>query len=224
MRVDPEIRKRMRAAYVLLQGKEISISTFEQCRILIKGLDPRVDKKLTICSQALEKLQKIQSGDLITLSVEMLPEESEEQQKRKKIVLTFITTLRDLRSEIKRVEKEFAKADGYETPWQQFIAHLKGPFGIVTILAVIIVGIVLWQNRPIEPSPPDSSTIQVIEFQGKQIPLTQLQVGKGPECDQVSHYHARNEMSVKALDGTVVADPGECGFGKVSEVKVIELK
>src|SRR5262245_43239735 len=130
MTFDPEIQKRMRAAYVLLQGKEISISTFEQVRILIKGLDPRVDKKLAICSEALEKVQKIQKGDIILLSSEILPEDTEEQKKRKKIIIFFITTLRDLRSEIKRVEKEYAKASGQETRWQQIVAQAKGPLGI----------------------------------------------------------------------------------------------
>ncbi len=146
MRVDPEIWKRMRAAYVLLQGREISISTFEQVRILIKGLDPRVDKKLSICSEALEKLQKIQNGDIILLSVEGLPEESEEQKKRKKIVTLFITTLRDLKSEIKRVEKEYAKTRPPQTQWEWIISVVKGPLGIVIIIAVIVVGFALLQK------------------------------------------------------------------------------
>lgn len=146
MRVDPEIWKRMRAAYVLLQGREISISTFEQVRILIKGLDPRVDKKLSVCSESLEKLKKIQNGDIILLSVDELLEESEEQKKRKKITLLFISTLRDLRSEIKRVEKEFAKTRPPQTQWEWISSLVKGPLGIVTIIAVIIVGFALLEK------------------------------------------------------------------------------
>lgn len=145
MRVDSEIHKRMRAAYVLLQGKEISISIFEQVVILIKGLEPRVDKKLSLCSEALDTLQKIQKGDVIMLSADTLPEETDEQKKRKKTILFFITSLRDLRSEIKRVEKAFAKVSGQKNRWEQIVFYLKKPFGIITMVIVVIVSFLIIQ-------------------------------------------------------------------------------
>lgn len=225
MRVDSEMRKRMRAAYILLQGQEISISTFEQVRILIKGLHPGVDKKLTICSKALSTLQKIKEGDVILLSAETLPEKTENQKKQKKALLLFISAFRDLRSEVHRVEKEFAKAgDELTTRWEHVMIAAKGSFGIVTIAAVIIVSVALLQNRPSQDAVMQKASVKVIEYQGKQIPLSELRVGKGPECDEESHYHAHNNISIKTLDGTIITDPGDCGFGKVANIRIVEVK
>ena len=70
--------------------------------------------------------------------------------------------------------------------------------------------------------------MQVIEFQGKQIPLTELKIGKGPECldttgQEVPHYHAVVGTFAKDRTGQDVADPGVCGFGKVTDTKVVEV-
>ena len=65
--------------------------------------------------------------------------------------------------------------------------------------------------------------VKVIIFRNKEVPIAQVHVSKGPECDKEPHYHA-NTGSVKALDGTVFTDPGECGYGKVTEVPVKDLQ
>lgn len=57
-------------------------------------------------------------------------------------------------------------------------------------------------------------TIQVIDYAEKKIPLTQVHSVTGLECDEEAHYHAISG-SATALDGAVIADPGECGYGKV---------
>ncbi len=66
--------------------------------------------------------------------------------------------------------------------------------------------------------------IQVILFGDKQIPLSELHIGQAhiPHCDS-PHYHAITGR-VTALDGTVLQDPGDCGFGKVKDVKIIEVE
>ena len=68
----------------------------------------------------------------------------------------------------------------------------------------------------------------MIVFNGKQIPLTELTTGQGPEClngsNETPHYHAKDHTSAQALDGSTVSDPGGCGFGKVKEVQVIEVE
>jgi hypothetical protein len=72
----------------------------------------------------------------------------------------------------------------------------------------------------------EQEKIKVIVVNGKKVPLEQVHVGKGPECDseqnQLPHYHA-NAGSVTALDGTVTPDPGGCGYGKVRDVPVEEV-
>ena len=66
----------------------------------------------------------------------------------------------------------------------------------------------------------------MIIVRGKKVPLAQVHVGTGPECDseanQIPHYHA-NAGSVTALDGAVLSDPGGCGYGKVRDIPVEEV-
>lgn len=69
--------------------------------------------------------------------------------------------------------------------------------------------------------------IKVIIVQGKKVPIAQVHVGKGPEClfengKEAPHYHA-NQGEVTALDGTVLKDPGGCGYGKVKDVPVEDV-
>src|ERR1700682_4101940 len=111
MQMPPDTHEKVISVYQLLQGETISISTFEHVRTILKGLHPKVDKKLEICSKALDKLQKIQSGDIITLSAERFPEDTEEKRKRKKVLLFFINSLKNLKGEIKRIDAEFTQAN-----------------------------------------------------------------------------------------------------------------
>jgi len=48
-------------------------------------------------------------------------------------------------------------------------------------------------------------------------------VGHGPDCDS-PHYHGLSEVSVKTTDGSLMTDPGGCGFGKVKDVSVIDVQ
>lgn len=61
--------------------------------------------------------------------------------------------------------------------------------------------------------------VKAIEYQWKYIPVDQLHSFTGPECDEAAHWHA-NAWSAKATDGTTISDPGDCGYGKVAQVKV----
>ncbi len=248
MRIPSATNEKMMSAYQLLQEETINVSTFEHIRTIVKGIHPEVDKKLEICSQALSKLQKIQSGDVITLSAEGLPEETEKQKKRKKALLFFISSLKNLQNEMKRVDAELTQANKNDGPsiqnqltaWGRIIKFAKGPFGVVTLIAIVVVGFSLLQGHKtqnssvstrdlISPSvvSNNKSKIQVIVFNGKQIPLTQFYIGHGPDCLDINnptpHYHAKNG-SVTALDGTVIRDPEGCGFGKVKDVQVVEVE
>lgn len=61
--------------------------------------------------------------------------------------------------------------------------------------------------------------IDVIEYGGKLIPISELYKFTGPECDKDEHWHA-NQGSAKALDGTVVVDSSDCGFGKTKDTPI----
>lgn len=225
------------AAHRLLTEETTSREKFEAVRALIKGINPQIDKLLAESSKAISNLEKFQKGDFVQLSAESLPEETEEEKKRKRAVLLFIKSWKDLQSEVERVRSEFGKER--ETPSEQassigrIVSLAKGPFGIITLAAVVIVGtmFVLNSGRK-EPqrtsvfSPtntPAKSKIQVIEFQGKQIPLSEINERSGADCDS-PHYHAKDHTSAKALDGSTVSDPGACGFGRVHEVEIVELE
>jgi len=237
-----DTHKKIMSAYQLLQGEAISVNTFEHIRTILKDLHPKVDEKLEICSKALDKLQKIQSGDVITLSAEGLAEDTEEKRKRKKTLLLFINSLKNLKSEIKRVDAEFTQAHAHGNSLQnqltalgRIIGFAKGPFGAVTLIALVIVGFLLFQRHKtqnttvvnpknyISPTTVsnNSSKIQIIMYNGKQVPLSQLYIGHGSDCDS-PHYHAITGR-VTTLDGSVIPDPENCGYGKLKDVQVTEV-
>lgn len=240
MLMPKDTHQKLMSAYDLLSQGSISIGSFENIRTVLKGIHPGVDEKLEICSKALEKLQKLQSGDVISLTVEGLPEETEEKKKRKKTLLFLINSIKNLQSEIKRVEKEFKlqqNKSGQQNvkSWGRIIGSAKGPLGLVTIAAIAIVGVSLFLgsskkqagvSQPLPTSEISGQLVKVIMFGDKQIPLSQFWIGQGPDCGGggVPHYHAAQNGVVTAMDGTKIQDPEGCGFGKVSETKVIEVQ
>lgn len=226
--------EKIMSGYHLLTGATISVSSFEHFRTLVKGLHPKLDEKLEACSRALSTVQKLQSGDIITLSAESLAEDTEEKKERKKALLLWIRSIKDLRSEIERIDAEFTRAskNGNSTQSQvsalgRIICYAKGPMGVVTLVALVaVVGFSLFlkPRAQVTVSSPASSSkkVQVITYQGKQIPLNQLYVGHGYDCDS-PHYHAVTG-SVTALDGTVIPDPENCGYGKLKDVQASEVE
>lgn len=249
--MDPlDIKKRIFVAHKLLTEKTTSKQKLESVKALIKGINPRIDTFLENSSKALTDLEKFQKGEAIELAAEYLPENTEEEKKRKKALLWFIRNWKSLHSEVDRVKKEFEQGNqGTEQKIQsggRIAAFAKGPFGLMTALAVIIVislsiiGGKKTETNKTTPTPPNliptSTTestssrqkIQVIIVDGKQIPLTELITGQGSECldggNEASHYHAKDHIAAKALDGTTVSDPGGCGFGKVKEVAVVDVE
>lgn len=223
-------QEKFNAAFDLLSGSTISLDTFHQVHSLVKGIHPRVDEKLEVVSKALKDLQKVMDGDVITLSAEHLSEKTEREKKRKKKLLFFIYSVKDLSAEIKRVETELSQANSQmgNDAWHfgKILKYAKGPFGLVTIIAVVIVVATLFvskkgvQNTVIKPTvTPSGKQIQVITYQGHLIPVNAFFVGNGPDCDS-PHYHAPQETTVTALDGTILSDPGGCGFGKVKDMQI----
>lgn len=227
--------EKINSALLLLQGETISLDTFSQVVTLLKGIHPEIDKKLAVSSEILSKLQKIQNCDVIALSADTLPEETEEEKKRKKALIFFINSIHNLKSEIKRIESELKKSDN-SSKFDRIVYGAKGPFGIITLIAVILVGISLFvmakgntdRQKPTPPNQSKSTSVKVIMFDGKSIPITEFYIGHGPDCagGGVPHYHALNRQTetVKALDGTIIHDPLGCGFGKVKDTQVIEIE
>lgn len=231
MKLPPDSHEKMMTAYQMLGQDMLSISMFENIRILLKGVHPEIDKKLEICSKALSILQKIQSGDVVTLTAEHLPEDTEKKKKRKKTWLFFIQTIKDLQSEMKRIDSELRTSQSSQNQfmsWGRIVKFAKGPFGLTTLVALVVIGIsVVFIHSTAKsaitnlPSVPTKvhKQVEVIMYNNKQLPLSGLYIGHGTDCDS-PHYHAING-AVTALDGTVVVDPEGCGFGKVKDTSVV---
>lgn len=232
--------RRFLAAYKLLSENSTTLDRFESVRDLLYGFNPKVDKILNSCSETLSKIEKLQKGEVIALTTEGLPENSEEEKRRKRTILLFIRSWKQLQSEVERVKNELEEGNGQKSLEQNFLSgakivnFAKGPFGIITILAVVLIGIFAVsssksQNKTIHQANLEEtkSKIQVINFNDKKIPLSALIIGEGSECltkgKTVAHYHAKDHQTVGATDGSIVSDPGGCGFGKVDEVSVLEI-
>ncbi|MBI2611660.1 hypothetical protein HYW54_02860 [Candidatus Gottesmanbacteria bacterium] len=141
-------KEKVEAAFQLLSEETTTFEKFEKIRILIKGINPSLDKKLDSASDAVNKLQKLQKGEVIELSAEILPEDTEEDKKRKKAILFFISKWKELRSEVKRINDLYQQAgsDGKITAEEhanilgKTFSLAKGPLGIITIGALLVVG------------------------------------------------------------------------------------
>lgn len=256
-----QLRQKVEAAAKVLNGESTTFDKLESALTLLKGASPNVDKKLDRVLFHLSNLRNLQEGDIVELTLASLPERDEKEKKRKKARLILLRAIGELRSEIERVQKDLSKEErGEQTSTQTLgntFAFAKGPFGIITLVAVGVVATLLFLNRgkseksaiisvsptpspavatpspvsqtpsPRSPSPVAGGKIQVITFDGKKVPLSQLDVLTGPDCtnspSEAPHYHAANSQYVTSLDGTQINDPGGCAFGKVSETAVEEI-
>ncbi len=216
-----EIKERILAAADLLSGREVSLGKFESVRALVKGVNPKIDVILEQCSKNLSKIEKLRQGEVIELSVEELLEQTDEQKKRKKAIIFFLRSWKDLRGEVDRVKGELAGSSTSASSLGRILALAKGPLGLVTLAAVVIVIGSQFVGKT-SPAPLPKPRTKVIIFADKKILLDSLYVGTGTDCDS-PHYHAKDHISVISLDGTKVSDPGGCGFGKVAETPVQEI-
>jgi hypothetical protein len=142
-----ETKKRLTAARALFDDASTTREKFNSVRTLVKDIHPNIDTALAKCAEALATLDKIKEGDVIMLSAENLPENTDEQKKRKKYLLLFITNWRQLKREIIRVEAELeAGKDVHSTGeqasmWHKIFGVAKGPLGVITLVALGVVGI-----------------------------------------------------------------------------------
>lgn len=184
--MDPHlIQDRIRAADRLLQAENTTLGQIESVRTLLKGINPKVDTLLASCTKSLSKIDKLQSGDIIALSAEAIPELTEDQKRKKKVLLLFLSSWKQLKSEVRRVEKELAgskTAAQKTTSIGRIIGLAKGPLGLVTLIAV---GLVLLNSASVkinitndrcEPITPVSSI--PIRIPGLSLPKDTIAAGE----------------------------------------------
>lgn len=225
-----DYQEKIKKAYVLLAEESTSLEKFESVRSLIKGINPKIDKLLDKCSKALSDYETLQEGKVIELTIDYLPQNTEKEKQRKKRLLLLIRLWNDLKSEVERAKTELNnnKNQTQTESFSKLVLKAKGPLGIITVAAVVLVGTFAFLNSPKENKvvieENNKETIKVIIVNDKKIPLDNLVIGVGVECDNSEHYHAKDHISAKALDGGSVTDPGGCGFGKVKETQIVEIE
>lgn len=142
-------REKIRAALGLLMEKTTTLSKFEKIRTLISGVNPKIDKALSEISSIIKSLQKIENVEVIDLTLEALPEKTDKDKKRKKLLLLLLSSWKNLRSEVERVQSLYEKAGSdkeisaseHASILGKSFALAKGPLGLVTVAAVVIVGV-----------------------------------------------------------------------------------
>lgn len=148
-----DARKRLQAAQVLLLEPSTTREKFNSVRDLVRGINPHLDSALSRIEQHLATWSHIESGDVIHLTADHLPENTEEEKKRKKWLLLFINSWKQLKSEVARVQTELDASQGSNAPSDtgsligRILWKAKGPLGIVTVLAV---GVVALQQTGVE--------------------------------------------------------------------------
>ena len=227
-------REKIDSALRLLEEDSTSLEKAKSIITLLGGSSTVIDKRLEQLERVLSALEDVSEGDVIELSGGLIPAESEKEKKRKKALILFIRTWKDLRTEVERVRVELDKSHGQSTKQQvgsasRLMIGAKGAFGLVTVVAILIVGGLLYFNSKksstvdlVSSPPPAASKTKVIEYQGKKIALSEVAIRNGNDC-QAAHYHALDHTTATAMDGSKVTDPGGCGFGKVSETQVVEI-
>src|SRR3989344_6792818 len=107
---------------------------------------------------------------------------------------------------------------------------MRAAAGVAVITAAVItltVFLKINKNQPSTPAaeqgnemPASSPTIDVIEYQGKFIPVSEVIMVFEPMGCPEPHWHTRRQ-SATALDGSTVIEPAdECGLGTDRELPV----
>lgn len=156
---DTDGEKRLKAAVSLLMMDDVSVDTLKDIQSLIKGYNKKIDSILHELTEHINTLKSIHNEDTLSLSEKAakdLPEDTKERKKRKKFLLLFITSWKDLRNEVKRaiktLESEQANDQGSNTvaaarKTGSLIAKAKGPLGVVTLIATGIAAATIALNN-----------------------------------------------------------------------------
>ncbi|MBY0539452.1 hypothetical protein K2P56_03420 [Patescibacteria group bacterium] len=184
-----DVKKRLTAAQAVFADSSTPKEKLNSIRIILKGMHPELESHVLRAESELGKVEKVLNGEVLSLSAEAMPEGTEEEKKRKKAVLGLFAFFTQLKKEIARVEQEFDVAEktnasgSAKTPWEGIFRTVKGPMGIITIVAVGVVGAlhvtavdVVIENRGC--STIESPASFDIKFPGVSLPDVSIQNGE----------------------------------------------
>ncbi len=142
-----EAKKKILAAQALLLEPSSSFDKFHAVKKLLEGVHPQLDSALNRAEEDLHSVEQVLGKDFFSFAAENLPELTEEQKKKKKAVLFFWKTWNTLRGEISRVQQELDSANQSQDEvvktghLARILNFAKGPFGVLTLAAVALVGV-----------------------------------------------------------------------------------
>ena len=134
-----DMRKKLVAARDLLDGETTTRAKLAALTTLLMGVHPKTDALLLECNKHLATIGKFEEGDITHLSADMLPERTEEEKKRKKALLFFIRSWKELKSEVARIQSELEgqqPGTSQASTWGRIFAFSKGPLILVGVVAV----------------------------------------------------------------------------------------
>lgn len=133
-----EIKRRTDAAMALLSESSTTLEKVRSAAGLLKGINKRLDSLAATCETVCASLELASQGAYIELGAMNLPEETDEQKKRKKLLLLFIRSWEDLKSEVSRVQSELAQGHSVQDSsfWKNVLVGAAGPLAVITLVAV----------------------------------------------------------------------------------------
>ncbi len=145
MRSTKEYRSQLEAAYILLEGDSTSLEKFEKIKSLISGINPDLDKKLAAATSSLNHLKALWNTDVIHFASHSLPATTPKEKKRKKALLLFIASWKSLKSEFMRIQGYYETSTVNPASTTAVVVKTglfaKGPFGLITLAAIAVVGV-----------------------------------------------------------------------------------
>lgn len=174
---------RLQAAGVILADTSLSREKFVQLQKLVKGVNPTLDKVLSRAGKEWDKLMRFEKGEVVDLIAHELPEGTEEEKKRKKRLLLFLSLWKDLQKEVTRVKGELVKSSGDHPSqnqaqgWGNILAGAKGPLGLVTAVAVVWV---LLETTAVEITVANRGCDTMYPTSYSSIPLPGISLPKEP--------------------------------------------
>lgn len=135
-----ETKKRVVAVQKLFSESSSTIEKLKSVRTLLQGMNPRIDEILGRYETHLDMLENVEEETYIQLSAETLPENTEEEKKRKAALLLFLKSWHDLKEEVARVSAEMETAQTTGASSASLLGKIfksaKGPLAIITVVAI----------------------------------------------------------------------------------------
>lgn len=191
-----EALERLQAAQAIFANTSLTPEKFKDLGKLLKGVNPRVDRILSRVANEWDKLQKFEKGEVVDLVASELPEHTEEQKRRKKAFLFFLSAWKDLQKEVVRVRGELAQNNAQG--WGKVLAGAKGPLGLITALAVAWV---LLEATSVEITVSNRGCNTMYPTSYASIPLPGISLPKDPIADGETGIVRMPPLTL-AVDGT----------------------